>query len=159
MPDANFKYLSSPYITITIILVTLLTLSVLAYRATYPPLSPHEPAIIHPYPPIIGHLYGIVTQHAMYFKHLYDAHPTLPIATLPTPTHKLYCVFTPELQQACARSRNFVAATGDVTAKMFGVEQRVVDALMGADGVHESIEEKITSATGKGLSGEGLKGM
>jgi hypothetical protein len=39
------------------------------------------------------------------------------------------------------------------------VEQGVVDALMGEDGVHRNISDKVISETAAGLSGEGLKRM
>jgi hypothetical protein len=88
-----------------------------------------------------------------------DKHSAFPVATLPSPTGKVYVVFTPELQQSIAASKNFEHSTGNFTSRLFGVEQRVVDALMGEDGVHESINKKIINGTRAELQGEGLKRM
>lgn len=88
-----------------------------------------------------------------------DDHPNSAIATLPTPTGKVYAVFSPELQQSIARSRNFEQNTGNFTSNVFGVERHVVEALMGEDGIHENISDQIMSSTGAALSGEGLKRM
>lgn len=88
-----------------------------------------------------------------------DKHPESPVATLPSPTNKVYVVFTPELQQSIARSKNFAQNTGNFTSRVFGVEQNVVDALMGEDGMHKNISDKVISGTAAGLSGESLKRM
>jgi hypothetical protein len=88
-----------------------------------------------------------------------DEHPRDGVVTLPAPTGKVYAVFSPELQQSIARSRNFEHTTGNFTSRVFGVDQHVVDALMGEDGVHKNIADQIMSSTGAALSGEGLKKM
>ncbi|KAF2275228.1 cytochrome P450 [Westerdykella ornata] len=145
----SINFDSKEYIVFFVVVTVLLLL----YRTFRTSLDPREPPAIAPRPPIIGHLLGLYRHHAMYFKHLYDKNPDNPIVTLPSPTGKVYAVFTPELQQTVARSRLFQRTEGNFTTRIFGVEQWVLDA------VDEQTAEQIMASTAAGLSGEGLKKM
>lgn len=54
----------------TIVVITIITLSLLVFKAIRTDLDPREPPAIKPKPPVIGHLLGLMKYHAMYFKML-----------------------------------------------------------------------------------------
>ncbi|KAF2745642.1 cytochrome P450 [Sporormia fimetaria CBS 119925] len=136
-----------------------IAISLLLYKATYGNVDAREPPTIKPRLPVIGHLLGLLRYRTMYFKMIHDKHPQLNVATLPYPGGKAYAAFSPELQRGILRNRNFTTGHKIALTKMFGLENHVVNAIMGQDGVHQDITERILSAQSAALTGEPLKAM
>lgn len=82
----------------------------------------------------------------------------LPIATLPIMNKKLYVIFSAPLQQSAMRSKNMEpeAFTANFIPRIFGIKQGTLDAMLGRDGIHESMSGPMQRVFQTTLSGDAL---
>ncbi|KAI2610292.1 cytochrome P450 [Hypoxylon fragiforme] len=116
--------------TTTIILGLLLTLYILTSHLSSLKIHPHEPPVLPPSIPIIGHVLNIALLGGRYIKRLGLTHPSLPIFTLPVPGgSRLYIVTDPTLAaavQRASRALSFTPLIPDVTARVLGLDDATV---------------------------------
>lgn len=71
-------------------------LLLICLQAFIPRMDPHEPPLLKPRIPFIGHLIGLLRHQKHYFDILNEKY-RLPIYTLPVLGGKIYVVTSPEL--------------------------------------------------------------
>ncbi|KAF4466265.1 7-alpha-hydroxycholest-4-en-3-one 12-alpha-hydroxylase [Fusarium albosuccineum] len=104
-------------------------------RLLTPRLDPLEPPAVKPTVPLIGHIVGIIRHQSDYHRIIHNAHPSLPIATLPMLNGKLYSIYDPHLVQAALRSRiaSFEPFVVDFAQKTFSLSEETVAKVKAPD--------------------------
>ncbi|TDZ20836.1 25-hydroxycholesterol 7-alpha-hydroxylase [Colletotrichum orbiculare MAFF 240422] len=98
----TLDFLSGSPVTV----VGLLLVVAIVYLSIYPvPIGSHEPPIVRPKVPLVGHILGLFQHSWAYYGLIFEASNREPIVTLPMLRGKVYVAPDPDLASAALRNR------------------------------------------------------
>ncbi|KAK0623481.1 cytochrome P450 [Immersiella caudata] len=141
--------LSPAAITLTAVALPLLLL--LFKKAYFPALDPHEPPLLRPWIPFIGHIISLARESNGYYARLFRKKP-LPICTLPMLNGKLYVIHSAPLIAAGMRNRelSFDPFAVDFSEGLLGIERKYVDEVFAKPGWVQTMTDTVHAALAGG---------